>query len=249
MCTMDAKQCPDGSFVGRVPPDCAFAPCPDETSAPTPPPVTEVQPEPTVPTPQPTDEYVPVPDAESGQVGEVSDTSSEGDIGSSDTLGTVEYTVPTDATLSERRAARVNWLAAYDARQSTLPATYTPILAVDTQVRLMQYVQDLMGSMRTTVDDIESIANALLTHVSSVPTSTSMRAQTEQYVREVQALLFSARDDINAALLVGAAVFDHEDPAGAFNVLTDAVAIVYDVTVEAYEMMQVVTRDVRMENS
>ena len=26
-CTMDAKQCPDGSFVGRVPPSCAFAPC------------------------------------------------------------------------------------------------------------------------------------------------------------------------------------------------------------------------------
>jgi hypothetical protein len=28
-CTMDAKQCPDGSFVGRVGPDCEFAPCPD----------------------------------------------------------------------------------------------------------------------------------------------------------------------------------------------------------------------------
>lgn len=27
-CTMDAKRCPDGSFVGRVPPSCAFAPCP-----------------------------------------------------------------------------------------------------------------------------------------------------------------------------------------------------------------------------
>ena len=27
-CTMDANQCPDGSWVGRVPPSCAFAPCP-----------------------------------------------------------------------------------------------------------------------------------------------------------------------------------------------------------------------------
>lgn len=30
MCTMDAKMCSDGSFVGRVAPSCAFAPCPDE---------------------------------------------------------------------------------------------------------------------------------------------------------------------------------------------------------------------------
>jgi hypothetical protein len=27
-CTMEAKQCPDGNFVGRVGPDCAFAECP-----------------------------------------------------------------------------------------------------------------------------------------------------------------------------------------------------------------------------
>jgi hypothetical protein len=27
-CTMDAMQCPDGSWVGRVAPSCAFAPCP-----------------------------------------------------------------------------------------------------------------------------------------------------------------------------------------------------------------------------
>ena len=27
-CTMEAKECPDGSFVGRVAPDCEFAPCP-----------------------------------------------------------------------------------------------------------------------------------------------------------------------------------------------------------------------------
>lgn len=28
VCTMDAKQCPDGSYVGRVAPNCDFAPCP-----------------------------------------------------------------------------------------------------------------------------------------------------------------------------------------------------------------------------
>lgn len=28
ICTMEAKQCPDGSYVGRVPPSCDFAPCP-----------------------------------------------------------------------------------------------------------------------------------------------------------------------------------------------------------------------------
>ncbi len=28
MCTMDAMECPDGSFVGRVPPSCVFAACP-----------------------------------------------------------------------------------------------------------------------------------------------------------------------------------------------------------------------------
>lgn len=27
-CTMDAKQCPDGSYVGRIGPNCEFAPCP-----------------------------------------------------------------------------------------------------------------------------------------------------------------------------------------------------------------------------
>jgi hypothetical protein len=30
VCTLDAKQCADGSFVGRVPPSCEFAPCPGE---------------------------------------------------------------------------------------------------------------------------------------------------------------------------------------------------------------------------
>lgn len=27
-CTMEAKQCPDGSYVGRTGPKCKFAPCP-----------------------------------------------------------------------------------------------------------------------------------------------------------------------------------------------------------------------------
>lgn len=27
-CTMDAKMCPDGSYVGRVGPNCEFAACP-----------------------------------------------------------------------------------------------------------------------------------------------------------------------------------------------------------------------------
>ena len=30
VCTLDAKECLDGSFVGRVPPSCEFAPCPGE---------------------------------------------------------------------------------------------------------------------------------------------------------------------------------------------------------------------------
>lgn len=30
VCTMDVKQCPDGTYVARVPPDCEFAPCPGE---------------------------------------------------------------------------------------------------------------------------------------------------------------------------------------------------------------------------
>lgn len=33
-CTMDAKQCPDGSYVGRQGPKCEFAKCPDSTSKP-----------------------------------------------------------------------------------------------------------------------------------------------------------------------------------------------------------------------
>ena len=28
-CTMEAKLCPDGSYVGRIPPKCDFAPCPE----------------------------------------------------------------------------------------------------------------------------------------------------------------------------------------------------------------------------
>lgn len=34
MCTMEAKICPDGSYVGRVGPDCHFAACPGATSTP-----------------------------------------------------------------------------------------------------------------------------------------------------------------------------------------------------------------------
>lgn len=30
-CTMDAKVCPDGTFVGRVPPYCQFAACPSDS--------------------------------------------------------------------------------------------------------------------------------------------------------------------------------------------------------------------------
>ena len=29
MCTMDARMCPDGSYVGRQAPDCKFQICPD----------------------------------------------------------------------------------------------------------------------------------------------------------------------------------------------------------------------------
>ncbi len=29
-CTKEAKVCPDGTTVGRVPPSCDFAPCPSE---------------------------------------------------------------------------------------------------------------------------------------------------------------------------------------------------------------------------
>ncbi len=39
-CTMEAKICPDGSAVGRVGPDCAFAPCPSVTPKPSCPPIT-----------------------------------------------------------------------------------------------------------------------------------------------------------------------------------------------------------------
>lgn len=31
-CTMEAKQCPDGSYVGRVPPKCEFKACPGDNS-------------------------------------------------------------------------------------------------------------------------------------------------------------------------------------------------------------------------
>lgn len=31
-CTQEAKQCPDGSYVGRTGPNCEFAPCPNTTT-------------------------------------------------------------------------------------------------------------------------------------------------------------------------------------------------------------------------
>ena len=34
VCTMDAKVCPDGTFVGRVGPNCEFAKCPSITTLP-----------------------------------------------------------------------------------------------------------------------------------------------------------------------------------------------------------------------
>ncbi len=33
-CTMDAKMCPDGSYVGRVAPNCEFAACPATSDTP-----------------------------------------------------------------------------------------------------------------------------------------------------------------------------------------------------------------------
>ncbi len=35
-CTQEAKQCPDGSYVGRTGPKCEFAPCPNVSPSPTP---------------------------------------------------------------------------------------------------------------------------------------------------------------------------------------------------------------------
>jgi hypothetical protein len=38
-CTMDAKACPDGSYVGRIAPDCEFEPCPQPIDLPEPQPI------------------------------------------------------------------------------------------------------------------------------------------------------------------------------------------------------------------
>lgn len=45
-CTEEAKMCPDGSFVGRVAPNCEFAECPmiEQVTTPTPPPTVIEQP-------------------------------------------------------------------------------------------------------------------------------------------------------------------------------------------------------------
>lgn len=45
-CTMDAKMCPDGSYVGRSGPKCEFAACPDVV-------VEEPKETPTIPRPMP----------------------------------------------------------------------------------------------------------------------------------------------------------------------------------------------------
>ena len=34
ICSMEAKACPDGSYVSRTGPHCEFSPCPGETGAP-----------------------------------------------------------------------------------------------------------------------------------------------------------------------------------------------------------------------
>ncbi len=36
ICTQDAKECPDGSYVGRTGPNCEFANCPETKPSPTP---------------------------------------------------------------------------------------------------------------------------------------------------------------------------------------------------------------------
>lgn len=51
VCTMEARQCPDGSFVGRSGPNCEFAPCKDGRPAPIPRP--ELPPTPPPPPPLP----------------------------------------------------------------------------------------------------------------------------------------------------------------------------------------------------
>ena len=42
VCTQDVQSCPDGSFVGRVPPSCNFAPCPVEIKQPKAQPVSSI---------------------------------------------------------------------------------------------------------------------------------------------------------------------------------------------------------------
>ncbi|MCB1591905.1 MAG: hypothetical protein KDI90_05580 [Alphaproteobacteria bacterium] len=57
MCTMEAKLCPDGSYVSRTGPNCEFAPCPgeyggtepDASSPPDQPPPTDPRPPESVP--------------------------------------------------------------------------------------------------------------------------------------------------------------------------------------------------------
>ena len=51
-CTLEAKICPDGSAVGRVGPNCEFAPCPSPTPIQQPAPEPEPEPAPS-PSPNP----------------------------------------------------------------------------------------------------------------------------------------------------------------------------------------------------
>lgn len=52
-CTLEAKLCPDGSYVGRGGPNCEFAPCPNSDTSPSPTPTQTPAPTP-IPAPSPT---------------------------------------------------------------------------------------------------------------------------------------------------------------------------------------------------
>lgn len=58
-CTMDAKMCPDGSYVGRVAPNCEFAPCPAGTAEENPLDTAAPKAEPAIPDARPSDSIRP----------------------------------------------------------------------------------------------------------------------------------------------------------------------------------------------
>ncbi|MDD5317434.1 MAG: phage tail protein [Candidatus ainarchaeum sp.] len=65
ICTMEARVCPDGTWVGRIPPGCEFEPCPtpEPTATPEPTEAPTPTPEPTpTPTPEPTPTPTPTPE-------------------------------------------------------------------------------------------------------------------------------------------------------------------------------------------